>query len=323
MTPFKLNLYKPINEVGGTRIESVECLKILFDILNKFGERCWLDWGTLLGAYREGKFIDDDFDVDVGCHFKDGDFFTCPYHGSKIHQIEFLRNIQEHFYIRHIIPNQHFSVVPKNQTKFTLNHIDIGFYDNQSYNSANFREFFVDELDCVKLYDVDFPCPRHTEMFLTMRYGTDWKIPKPGFSPAKSVIPNKDFYTCYTSMVGDFFHEGHINLLKRCRKLFDKVIVGVHNDEQVMSYKTKPHDPYEIRLNNIKNSGYADDIYENAPPITTDEFINSIGADFVVAGREDPEKIKKMYLIDSNRLHLIKRTEGISSSMLRENFKFV
>ena len=136
------------------------------------------------------------------------------------------------------------------------------------------------------------------------------------------LTPFKKNWTCYTSLVGDLFHEGHYNLLKRCKKLFQKVIVGVHNDEQVMSYKEKPLDSYEVRLENVKKTGLFDEIYENAPVITTQSFIDDLEVDFVVAGRESSEKIKKMYPVDINRLHLIERTPNISSSMLRK-LKFV
>lgn len=316
MSEFKLNLYKPIEDVG-SRIGCIDSLVILFDILNKCGEKCWLDWGTLLGAFREGKIIDDDLDIDVACHFKDDDFFICPTHGSKLYQIEFLRMLQEHFYIRNIIPNQHFSVVPKKQDKFTLNHIDIGFYNNQSYNNSNFREFFVDELEQVELYGIKFPCPRHTTSFLSMRYGNDWETPKPGFSPTSNVIPNKKYYTCYTSMVGDFFHEGHVNLLKRCKKLFDKVIVGVHNDEDTQLYKCKPHQPYMQRAIQIEGCEYVDEIFENAPIITTDDLLSKLNVDFVVAGRESDDIIKKLYPVSPNKLHLIERTANISSVEIR------
>ena len=49
---------------------STDCLKLLCD---KFKERNifhWIDLGTLLSAYREGKMFDHDNDVDI-CIFKE------------------------------------------------------------------------------------------------------------------------------------------------------------------------------------------------------------------------------------------------------------
>lgn len=318
MFMINLNLYQPLDNFKTNRNSEVLFFKKVCNTLSDCGYKNWIDFGALLGAYREGKVIDHDWDLDVLCIENKNDTY------KDLFNFNLISHLQEFCYIRYFRERNYISVIPRDQKDFKLNHICIGIY-HHDYVQLGFREFFIDELDVIKLNDIEFNCPRHLDLFIPMRYGSDWKIPNKNFVRPNGdvIIPNKSVYICYTSMVGDLFHQGHVNLLKRCKKLFDKVIVGVHNDEQVMSYKTKPHDPYEIRLNNIKNSGYVDDIYENAPPITTDEFINSIGADFVVAGREDPEKIKKMYPIDSNRLHLIKRTEGISSSILRENFKSV
>jgi cytidyltransferase-like protein len=313
----KLNLFKPIEE-SKTRYGSAKSLKLLCDILEKYGQKHWIDWGTLLGAYREGKIIDDDFDIDMGCIFDGNDYFTCPYHGTRLYQVRLLEMLQEHFYIRYFIPNEFISVVPIQQENFNVNHVDIGFYNPSSFKLPNFREFFIDELETIKLYDMDFPCPRHTEAFVEMRYGNDWKIPIKGFSPKSSVILNKERYICYVPIVGDLFHIGHLNLLKRCKHLFDKVIVGVHNDVDVEFYKCKPVIPYEERVETIKSCIYVDSIYENAPPITTDEVVDLVGADYVVAGREDPEKIAKMYPVNKKRLHLIKRTENISSTEIKK-----
>jgi len=42
-----------------------ELLSILTDILSSAEIEFWIDQGTLLGAYRQGKFIDRDSDVDI------------------------------------------------------------------------------------------------------------------------------------------------------------------------------------------------------------------------------------------------------------------
>lgn len=307
------------------RTYEIKCLKKLSDILTELNLVHWLDFGTLLGAVRENDIINWDVDLDIGCILDESD----SWYGQN--QIDLLSHLQSEFFIKYFMTDKFVSLVPRyNINEFKMRHIDLYFWKNKEkfvvsdlLPNMNFRKFFVDELDIFILNKESFFIPRHTTDFLKMRYGLDWKIPKKDFSVEFNIVPNKSEYVCYTSMVGDLFHEGHINLLKRCKFLFDKVIVGVHNDEQVMSYKEKPHDSYKTRLENIKNSEYVDEIYENAPPITTDELVNEINADFVVAGREGEEKIKKMYPINPDKLHLIKRTEGISSSMLRKKLRSV
>ena len=42
------------------------------------------------------------------------------------------------------------------------------------------------------------------------------------------------------SMVGDLFHIGHINLVRGVGDLGYNVIVGVHSDVEVESYKRTP-----------------------------------------------------------------------------------
>lgn len=44
----------------------------------------------------------------------------------------------------------------------------------------------------------------------------------------------------YIDMVGDLFHYGHVNALKQCKDEGDYLIVGVHSDKTVESYKRTP-----------------------------------------------------------------------------------
>jgi len=45
---------------------AIENLKEVKEVLEKRGIKCWLDWGTLLGAMRGGKFIEWEHDADLG-----------------------------------------------------------------------------------------------------------------------------------------------------------------------------------------------------------------------------------------------------------------
>jgi cytidyltransferase-like protein len=125
--------------------------------------------------------------------------------------------------------------------------------------------------------------------------------------------------TAYTYGVYDLFHIGHINLFKRIKENCDKLIVGVHNDEQVMTYKKKPIISYNDRLEIIKSCKYVDVIYENADLVTTDEILYKLNADCVFAGREKEEYIKKYYQVSKNKLMLLDRTSHICTSDIIKN----
>lgn len=125
--------------------------------------------------------------------------------------------------------------------------------------------------------------------------------------------------TAYTYGVYDLFHIGHINLFKRIKENCDKLIVGVHNDEQVMTYKKKPIISYNDRLEIIKSCKYVDVIYENADLVTTDEILYKLNADCVFAGREKEEYIKKYYQVSKNKLILLDRTSHVCTSDIIKN----
>lgn len=127
--------------------------------------------------------------------------------------------------------------------------------------------------------------------------------------------------TAYTYGVYDLFHIGHLNLFKRIKQNCDKLIVGVHNDEQVMTYKNKPIISYLDRLEIVKSCRYVDEIYENADLITTDDILIKLKADYVFAGNENPEYLKKYYQVSSDKLILLNRTENISTSKIKEKLK--
>jgi glycerol-3-phosphate cytidylyltransferase len=120
--------------------------------------------------------------------------------------------------------------------------------------------------------------------------------------------------TAYTYGVYDLFHIGHINLFKRIKENYDKLIVGVHNDEQVMTYKKAPIISYADRLEIVKSCRYVDDVYENADLITTNDLLFKLNADYVFAGRENLEYINKYYQVSNDKLILLDRTSHICTS---------
>lgn len=56
----------------------------------------------------------------------------------------------------------------------------------------------------------------------------------------------------YAYVVGDILHKGHIEHLKNCKALGDKLIVGVLTDVAVMEKKLKPAMSFEERFDLIR-----------------------------------------------------------------------
>ena len=283
------------------RTHDVVELKKLTSILEDLKIKYWLDFGSLLGSYRNKKVITHDFDLDVSVQIDIDSEIICE-------------ALSSDYYISHHSPNVYICIYPKNNSKFTMAHIDIyftrvrgKFIQSVPFQLIYFPKFFFDELQNVELEGQMFKAPRHLEE-------------KPNFGPAENIIVPKNEYVAYTCGVFDLFHIGHLNLFKRIKDNFDKVIVGVHNDQDVMSYKNKPTIPYSDRLEIIKSCKYVDCVYENAEVITTDETLIKLNADYVIAGRENEQFISKHYPVDFRSLHLIERTSNISTSKIRSMF---
>jgi len=310
-------MIKSKNVIAGVdRTFDVIELKKLTNILQDFGIKYWLDYGTLLGAYRDKKVIKYDHDLDVSILFEKEKFNS-----------EYLCEVlSKDYYIMHHSMDSYICLYPKNNPKFTMVHIDIYFWhiDSKLVQSSTWSDIstpkhFYDELEFIELEGLDFECPRHLDQYLQFRYGIDFMEEKPNFSPDKNMIDSKKQYTAYTYGVFDMFHIGHLNLFKRIKDNFHKLIVGVHNDEDVMTYKNKPTIPYQERLEIVKSCKYVDVIHENAELIVTNEILDNLKSDYVIAGRDNNEYIKKYYKVDDNRLHLIERTSHISTSKIKSS----
>lgn len=299
--------------------QSIAALKDLTDILRSRQIYHWIDFGTLLGAYRSGSVIEWDYDMDVCAvgvtrdqmeglvrelvsigkikrgRTEDGSFYQFTYDLS-LFRIEIYVCEYEGAMVRHrFLPGLS---VPR---------------------------FFVDELETIQLGGLEFNAPRHIPQLLAIRYGEDFMVPQQTCTKLNlswdhveaNVGAMKPVYSAYTPGIFDMFHVGHLNLLRRMKENFGRVVVGVHNDEQCMTYKPKPIIPYEQRLEIVRSCRYVDEVLENADLLTTNELLDRVGADFAVAGRDDPAYIRKYYPVNEDRLHLIKRTEGVSSTELR------
>lgn len=114
----------------------------------------------------------------------------------------------------------------------------------------------------------------------------------------------------------DLFHQGHYNLLKHAKELGDYLIVGVTSEAFDQSRgKLNVRDPLVKRIENVRKTGFADEIIvEEYMGQKIDDIkkydidIFTVGSDWV--GHFD-------YLNEFCKVHYLERTRGVSSTDIR------
>ncbi len=89
----------------------------------------------------------------------------------------------------------------------------------------------------------------------------------------------------YCNGVFDLCHIGHIKQFEQASQ-YGQVVVGVHSDEDVATYKRVPIQTTEERVITVKNSKWVDQVIPNAPLITTLDFMEANQLDFILISPE-------------------------------------
>jgi len=147
-------------------------------VLKMYDVKHWVNWGTLLGLYRDGDFIIWDTDIDVTCHWKDRD--------TIINKVEpRLRELgcfipkeevcfpEDRWYIR-------------DKEKIELNLVKpVGnmYVYSPERSQLGCPKEFIDTLDFITIKGFQIPIPSHTEEYLKKSYGETWKTPLKGVKP--------------------------------------------------------------------------------------------------------------------------------------------
>ena len=116
----------------------------------------------------------------------------------------------------------------------------------------------------------------------------------------------------------DLFHEGHVNLLKRARALGDYLIVALSTDEFNAGKGKKAYFTYAQRKRILEAIRYVDLVI---PEVSWEQKIDDIKAhqvDIVVMGSDWEGSDRFEYLRDSCELVYLPRTDGISTTQIKE-----
>lgn len=111
----------------------------------------------------------------------------------------------------------------------------------------------------------------------------------------------------------DLLHIGHINMLNKCKKHGDKLIVGVSSDN--LNYKKKKRYPIfkqEARIEIIKNIKCVDEVFLEESLEEKQNYILNHKADIFIIGDDWKGKFDNMNSVC--KVIYLNRTENISTT---------
>ena len=176
-----------------------EMLIKLFETAKECNISIWLEFGTLLGAYRNNNFISYDLDIDTG-------MYACDYSlrfedelldkGFKKRRSFYQRNVatDDYFLTEVTFDYSGFSVdiflsfknKDDNRSVYVYGFESKEFSQKNMYNVRKYDFPLVDNLEKVRIRGTEFNSPNNPENTLKIIYGDNFMIPDPSWDTTKS-----------------------------------------------------------------------------------------------------------------------------------------
>lgn len=172
--------------------EGFHLVELIEKVLSQYSVKYYLDFGSLLGMVRDGKFMDYDNDLDYSIYI--GDEFTWEMLEKAMASIG-LKKFCQYKYKEQIV-EQTYSF-GKLTVDFFNHHDDekhsivYWFYKDKKrkYNSLDERSvvedryFKVKETKPLKINGLIFTAPAEYDEYLSSIYTSSWRIPDPNWNP--------------------------------------------------------------------------------------------------------------------------------------------
>lgn len=338
------------------RSESIIFAHQLSEALNSLGLTTWLAYGSSLGAVREGQMIEGDNDIDLMIWEEDFKKFR-EMLSRKEEPFTLLPPFYYNFRRFRNGGDQCKIILTGGYEVDRLDYVNIDVFSlkkspdgircycdtlflSQVHKATRWGDsarrqklYHYENLKKIKFGGLDFYVSKYVEKTLDFIYngidGTNntWRTPVSEEAMDWDKTPSRskdDEITGCVMGAFDLFHIGHLRLLERSSKIFDKVVAAVHSDEVVMEYKkVKPVIPYEHRVEIVNSCKYVDEVIEAPLRPQTVEFLNKNNLDYLVHGKTEPKFLEEHYseIINENRLLLLDETEDYHTTDLRKRIK--
>ncbi|KAK6632727.1 Ethanolamine-phosphate cytidylyltransferase [Polyplax serrata] len=143
---------------------------------------------------------------------------------------------------------------------------------------------------------------------------------KNGFKEVDSLQNEKKPVRVWCDGCYDMVHFGHANSLRQAKALGDYLIVGVHNDEEIIKHKGPPVFTQKERYKMVRAIKWVDEVVEGVPYVTTLDTLDKYNCNFCVHGDDittTADGVDSYHLVKkANRYKEVKRTAGISTTDL-------
>ncbi|XP_072382488.1 ethanolamine-phosphate cytidylyltransferase isoform X1 [Diabrotica undecimpunctata] len=131
---------------------------------------------------------------------------------------------------------------------------------------------------------------------------------------------DKQFTRVWCDGCYDMVHFGHANSLRQAKALGDRLVVGIHTDEEIMKHKGPPVFTAEERYKMVRGIKWVDEVVEGAPYVTTLETLDKYDCDFCVHGDDitlTADGVDTYHLVkEAGRYREVQRTAGVSTTDL-------
>lgn len=168
----------------------VNCLELIDQCMTKVNIDYWVDFGTLLGIYRDNNFIKHDFDIDIGIkqaeYKKDLEKLFIKSGMKKIRDYYAYDELVEQTWIWNGVYIDLFMYVRDNEKLFSYEFYTKGEANITKINNKlsvcdnlDARVFYIPDIKVkrIKFKDIEVNAPENINEYLILNYGENYRVP--------------------------------------------------------------------------------------------------------------------------------------------------